>query len=293
VIDAVVSCYGTPATAGVAKFNACLAERLGVPSVRLGTKEATFATCPLISLKPVEMPGDPNWRALFPSYSLFLHAWSGNARERRWVEQADTVYAANPQMAEVIKKQTRVDVIAAFCPSTIQGNPTRGTINVLTFGMAGRLQLKYFRKLKALLDAQPLDYTISLSTAVHEGSPWDAVALAGDELRTVFKDKLRCLGFLADDALARELKECTAVALFFDPALRANNTTFWAAVEAGRFIVTNLDALSPIPNGTSAVHDVSSLAAWPGEFYHKQYVVGSPAYTWNALLETMGLSVSV
>jgi hypothetical protein len=42
------------------------------------------------------------------------------------------------------------------------------------------------------------------------------------------------LGYLADDALgSKELRECTALRMFFDPAVRANNTTFWAAVEAG------------------------------------------------------------
>ncbi len=286
MIDAVVTCYGTPATAGVAKFNAILAQRLGVPSLRLGTKDVTFVKHPLISLKPSEIPGDPHWRAFFPLYDLFLHAWSGYDRERRWVEHADVVYAANPQLAEIIQAQTKRKVVAAFCPSTIQGNPSRGMINILTFGMAGRLQLQHFRKLKALLDAQPLAYTVSLSTAVHEGSPWEAVALAGDELRTVFGGHLRCLGFLADDALAKELKECSAVALFFDPALRANNTTFWAARDAGKAVIFNADDHSPCRSDL----EIDLLVEWSDLYQHPSWRHG---HTWDALLTVMGAHGSV
>jgi hypothetical protein len=56
----------------------------------------------------------------------------------------------------------RPDVIEAFAPSTIEGNPTRGTINVLTFGMAHKARLHHERyvKLKALLDDAPTDYTV-------------------------------------------------------------------------------------------------------------------------------------
>jgi hypothetical protein len=58
---------------------------------------------------------------------------------------------------------------------------------------------------------------------------------------------LRVLGYLGDDALAKELRDVDAVALFYDPALRANNTTYWAAVDAKKTIFTNRDDQSPQP----------------------------------------------
>jgi hypothetical protein len=64
-------------------------------------------------------------------------------------------------------------------------------------------------------------------------------------MRGIFGDKLRVLGYLGDDALAKELREVDAVAAFFVPALRANNTSAWAALEAGKPLYTNTDEYSP------------------------------------------------
>jgi hypothetical protein len=64
-------------------------------------------------------------------------------------------------------------------------------------------------------------------------------------MRAIFGDKLRVLGFLGDDALAKELREVDAVAAYYVPALRANNTSAWAALEAGKHLFTNTDELSP------------------------------------------------
>ena len=64
-------------------------------------------------------------------------------------------------------------------------------------------------------------------------------------MRSVFGPHLRVLGFLGDDALARVLVEVDAVACYFTPALRANNTSYWAAVDAGKTIYTNRDEHSP------------------------------------------------
>ena len=132
------------------------------------------------------------------------------------------------------------------CPSTIDGDATRGQYRVLVFGMAHKLVLRHFERLREVMTITHPDYTIELSTAVHEGNPWDeALAESVEAMRGIFGDKLRVLGFLGDDALAKELREVDAVAAFYTPALRANNTTYWAAVEAGKTIYTNRDEHSP------------------------------------------------
>jgi hypothetical protein len=223
VIDAVLSYHTNPQTCGVAKFNHELAKRMGVPCLPLRSP----AHHPLISIKPSEMRtsliGDPS------TYDLLLH-------DR-------TLQPIDPLLHRA-RRVFYADELG--CPSTVSGNPARGGYRVLAFGMAHKLVLPCYWNLKQQLEIEHPDYTIELSTAVHEGSPWDvALTESVDAMRGIFGDKLRVLGFLGDDALAKELLEVDAVALYYSPALRANNTTYWAAVDAGKTIYTNRDDLSP------------------------------------------------
>lgn len=287
MIDAVLSYHTNPATCGVAKFNHLLAQRLGVPCLPL----SAWTIYPLISLKFSESSWLAPYLRFNPTdrFALFVHDAPVTDADRLWVVDATAVYAANAVIADKIRAY-RPDVITAFCPSTLQGNPHRAALNVLTFGMAHKLQIARYQKLKTLLDGTGQDYTLSVSTAVHEGSPWDAVATVGEQLREIFGDKTRVLGFLADDALARELRECSAVALFFDPALRANNTTYHAAVEVNRPIITNLDEHSP--ETWDNVYDIETLTKWPDGWYLMSASV-TRRYGWDSLLQTMGVTVPV
>ena len=224
MIDAVLSYHLNPLTCGVAKFNIQLAERLGVPCLPLGSETSR----PLVSIKFAEIKDGTTIVDLNPGYDLLLH---------------DRHHGAN-LLANFARRLFYADELGV--PATICGNPTRGRYNVLTFGMAHKLVLPHFEHLKVQLDAEHPDYTLSLSTAVHEGSPWDeALRDSTEAMHGIFGDKLRVLGFLADDALAKELQDCDAVACFFTPALRANNTSYWAAVASGKTIYTNRDEHSP------------------------------------------------
>lgn len=223
MIDAVLSYHLNPLTCGVAKFNHELARRLGVPCLPMRTP----ATHPLISIKPSEMSsaflGEPT------AYDVLLH-------DR-------TLPPVDPLLSRARRVFYADDV---GCPATLSGNPTRGHYRVLVFGMSHKLLVPHFEQLKAQLDREQPDYTVELSTAVHEGSPWDdALTQSTEAMRAIFGDHLRVLGFLGDDALAKELQDVDAVAMFYQPALRANNTSYWAALEAGKTIYTNRDELSP------------------------------------------------
>jgi len=263
MIDAVWTVGHHPSLCGTEKFGHLLAKKLGVPCVPFG--ELGGLRHPLVSVRASEV--DRLQVGLHPpqTYDLFLHDWwNHDGAILPWLMQATRVYAANVDIARTVREM-RPDVIEAFAPSTIQGNPTRGTINVLTFGMAHKLgsHTARYEKLKALLDDAPTDYTVSVSTAIHEGSPWDETARVGEHLRGIFGSHLRVLGYLADDALARELATCSAVAVFYEPALRANNTTFWAAYDAGQAVITNLDADSPRVGRAEGVFDIATLNGWP------------------------------
>jgi hypothetical protein len=221
VIDAVLSYHMNPATCGVAKFNHALAKRLGVPCDQLS---AVSYQHPLWSVKASEVGAD--WPAIVPPFDVLWHDAGVEAISR----QAERVFYAED----------------LGCPSTVEGDASRGRYRVLAFGMAHKLALPHFADLKRELDREHPDYTIELSTAVHEGNPWDdALTTSVEAMRAIFGDRLRVLGFLADDALARVLQEVDAVAAFYAPALRANNTSAWCAVAAGKRLFTNRDADSP------------------------------------------------
>lgn len=219
--DAVLGWHLNPATCGVCKFNVRLARELGVPfdSVKHADKYAH----PLTSIKASEMADD--WWSHVPAHGdLLLHDRPADAPTDRRVFYADEI----------------------GCPGTIDGNPTRGRYRVLTFGMAHKRILHHYQGLKAYLDYKHPDYTLEMSTAVHEGTPWDrGLEQSISDMRAIFGDKLRVLGFMGDDAIAKELQECDAVAVYFDPAFRANNTSAWAAIQAGKTLFTNRDDLSP------------------------------------------------
>jgi len=240
MIDAVLSQHINPLVCGVAKFNHLLATRLAVPLLSLyGRTEH-----PLVSIKCEESPFALDSRYGSEGYDLFLHDVPPSS-PRRSLREATRVFAANSVIANAVRDE-RHDVISAFCPSTLEGDVHRGAYRVLTFGMGHKLVISEFRRLKTQLDQQHPDYTISLSMAIHEGTSWaETFTESIRAMREIFGSRLRVLGFLADDALAKELHECDAVAAFFQPALRENNTSAWAALAAGKTLYTNLDAHSP------------------------------------------------
>jgi hypothetical protein len=243
MIDAVLTHPHHPDLCGVAKFSAQLASWLGVPCHR---NLSAIAKHPLYSVKGSE--GDiscpPRMRAN-GTFDVFAHDATGFVLTL--AERAHRVFAANGVIAtDLAEALGRTDIVSAWCPSLIQGNATHARFNVLTFGMAHKLQVQRYVDLKAALDADwDDDYTVRVSTAVHEGSPWDATAQVADQLRAIFGNRLRVLGYLADDALAREMRDCDAIALYFEQGVRENNTTWHAAVQSGKRIYTNTDDRSP------------------------------------------------
>ena len=260
-VDAVVTVHTNPYTCGVARFNLELAARLDVPCVRLDV--ASQYRAPLVSIHPREVAFGIDTEFVWMAYDLLLHSWEDSVRCRSWVSDARHVYAGNPEIAAGVRT-VRPDVTELWAPSLIDGNPTRGEIHVVTMGMAHKIHLAPFERLKTLLDAQPSSYTVCASTAVHENAPWDGIGQVAETMRGIFGDQARALGYLADDAMVRELRDATAVAVFYDPAVRQNNTTFWTALTHGRMVITNLDAQSPpelVHN--HSVYDIHQLTAWP------------------------------
>jgi hypothetical protein len=238
MIDAVLSPH-SPLTCGTAKWSQQLAKRLGVPFGRFRDLDRYYH--PLISTRLSEViECEPD-----TAYDLFVHDFLDDWRSLILIRRATAVYAANRELAARLRS-IRPDVITAWCPSSLDGNRQRSGYRVLTFGMAHKIARSHYERLKAQLEAEHPDYIICWTCAVHEGRPWEQeFSRAEATLRGIFGDRLRVLGSLADDGLAKELHDCDAVALFFEHGVRENNTTAWAAVEAGKPLYTNRDEHSP------------------------------------------------
>jgi hypothetical protein len=247
MIDCVQSYHTSAYTCGVAKWNLRLARELGVPLLKLGMPGIR----PLISVKPSEIH---EWEYPYfkRPYDLILHGWHTpksereRMRNRRWVNGADRIWTVAPETLDLLQC-IRPDVAVLPCPSTVETPRPRGRETYLTFGMAHKTT-KVLQHYEAFRDAHAgEDYTILLSVGVHEGSPWDdALESSATALRHIFgAERVEVLGFLSDAALHREIERATACVAFYDPALRANNTTAWAVLERGKRLITNRDEQSP------------------------------------------------
>ena len=146
MIDAVLSLHTNPFACGIAKFNQALAQRLGVPCDALDALQAHKYRYPLVSVKWAELQSTA-WCRRFPT-GRFALLWHDAGDPALTTRAAEVHYATE-----------------MGCPSTIEGDPTRGTLDVLCFGMAHKFQAPHFERLRDLLARTDPNYTVSLSTA--------------------------------------------------------------------------------------------------------------------------------
>lgn len=239
--DAVLTPHINPYTCGTGKWSGELARQLGVPLAQLDSYATPWTyQRPLVSARLSEIA------MLFPPehpYDLIVHDW--DYAKAPWVIDAQRVWAVTPELVRFCATNGRPDAQLLPCPSSLRFNLTSDGRRLLIFGMAHKRQLHWLLRLRDLLKKEAA-YTVYVSTAVHEGSPFDRAMLQAETTyRELFGDHLRMMGYLADDALVRLIDQVDACALFFDPAARANNTTLWAALDLGCPVITNLDDDSP------------------------------------------------
>ena len=273
-LDGVLGYHLNPLTCGVAKFNLMFARRLGLPVMNLFDARAGSLARPVLSLKIAEFTREDvaalgqaldtaPWRH---QYRLFLHAWDDTSIERRLLRQAELVYCGNSELVTLLRP-VRADVVLSWCPSTLLEPQRfkRTELSVFSFGMAHKVRSDLYRALHALLERTGKNYSIFLSTALHEGTAFDeSFTIVFEELRQIFGDHIYFLGYMSDTAVYNYLLDTTFFAAFFDSGVRSNNTTVNAAMECGSVVITNLDSHSP----ASFVHgdnmlDIHSCQALP------------------------------
>jgi len=249
LIDCIAGYHLNAWTCGIAKFNAILAARLELPVVRIGSAELNRYRCPLLSLKMSEFSAEDalaldTWIERHDGeFDLFLHAFESTALEKRMLRAAARVTCGNRELYEQLKAG-RPDIVEAFCPGTLL-NPQRfddTELRVFTFGMAHKIRVPLYRKLRDLLDATGKTYSVFVSTALHENTSFDdSFVVRFEELQSIFNGQIYFMGYLSDTAVFNHLVDCNFLAAFFEKGLRANNTTVNAAMEVGCAVITNLD----------------------------------------------------
>ena len=253
MIDCIAGYHLNPWTCGIAKFNAILARRLDLPVVGIGTVDLNGYRRPLLSLKISEFSAEhalalDTWVDRHAGqFELFLHAFDNTALEKRMLAAAARVCCGNRELSEQLKP-TRPDIVELFCPGTLL-NPERfdkTELSVFTFGMAHKIRVPLYRRLRDLLEATGKTYSVYVSTALHENTSFDgSFVVTFEELQSIFKGDVYFMGYLSDTAVFNQLLDSTYLAAFFEKGLRANNTTVNAAMECGCTVITNLDEHSP------------------------------------------------
>ena len=253
MIDCIAGYHLNPWTCGIAKFNAILAKELDVPVVGLASPDLRNYARPLLSIKMSEFTDEDatalaSWvDANVGRFDVFLHAFDGTPFEHRLLTAAAKVYCGNRELSHQLSP-ARADIVELFCPGTLLNSQRfqETEVKVFTFGMAHKIRVPLYRRLRDLLDATGKSYSVYVSTALHENTSFDgSFVVRFEELQSIFNGQVYFMGYLSDTAVFNHLVDCTFLAAFFEKGLRANNTTVNAAMECGCAVITNLDDHSP------------------------------------------------
>jgi hypothetical protein len=249
-LDAVVTHHTDGFRSGVARFNELLADALGVPLAGLDELDGRWRR-PLLSFKVGELDQASaatveRWLAGAGGYELFLHDFLGSELERALVLGAQRVLCGNAEVeAEVRPLNPRTETL--WTPGLLVDDRVyhESELSVFSFGMAHKLRLDMFARLRSLLDDTGRTYAVYVSAANHETASLRDSESVFRELHEIFPDELYFLGNLSDVAVFNELRAATYYAAFFPGGVRANNTSVASALERGAVVLTNLDEYSP------------------------------------------------
>ena len=296
--DAILSYHMDPHSCGVAKFNLQLAEALGVHCYSLFDR--ALYRRPLISIKFAEITSSDlqDLRLHLESphirhrYDLFIHdAPTGEQLfdAEAILKYAQRIYAANEEIRQKVPGS-----IAAFCPSTLRPGPDKADTNtflVFCCGMVQKFSVPEHQRLKTLLEGLSAPYLVRISGAIHEGTDYRQLAKMEDSYAAVYgEDHVEFLGYLSDRRLIQEIALSDLCALFYDPALRENNTLAHAVLDAQGVLITNCDQWTP-DELNEAVIDIATtddLKAAIGANLREALINPTPRpYTWEHLLRVL------
>lgn len=252
-LDSVVGHHVNPFRSGVARFNELLAEALGVRLVALAAEDLDGVAMPLLSFKVGELEEDAERRVSDlldrlgdGGWQLFLHDLADHPLQRRLVAGANKVWCGNDEIT-VSLGADRPDAVTLWAPGLVLDDRRfePAAISVFSFGMAHKMRIDKFERLKTLLEASGRSYAVYISNANHETSTIEDAQLVYEEMHRVFPRGLYFMGNMSDVAVFNHLQDTTFLAAFFRDGARANNTSIQSAMEHGAVVITNLDEHSP------------------------------------------------
>lgn len=267
----IITSHANPHLSGVAKFNQFLAKRLGVPCLCMEDISKLKEGPVLLSLKL----SDNNVKELDCTktalkylndnkivYDIFFHAFDGSETEHELLEHCRRVFCGNDEIVHTLSGFDK-KIINAWCPSLLNGKTIlqESRLNLFSFGMAHKIQVKHYKKLHEILDKYKVDYSLWVSTAFHEKGNFGDFDLVSKQLKEIFKERICFLGFLSDEAVNYFLDKTQVFVAFFEKGIRANNTSVLGAMKRGCAVLTNYDDYSPkwIEHGVNVLDITKAL----------------------------------
>jgi hypothetical protein len=251
---AVVTSHTNPHLSGVAKFNEQLARRWNVPCLGFGDQRIPEGRL-LLSLKLSDATDAESERVRSflgllrqrgVSYDVFWHTYDSSALESEVLEGCDRVFSGNAEITHALEAIDK-PLQTAWCPGLVLEDEVvrERPLNLFSFGMAHKIQVKYYLRLKECLERHQDDYSLWMSTAFHEKANFGDFDSISSQMRDIFGKRIHFLGFLSDAAVNYFLDKSHFFISFFSKGVRANNTSVNAAMSRGSVVLTNLDEHSP------------------------------------------------
>ncbi len=252
---AVVTSHSNPHLSGVAKFNHRLARLWNVPCIGFNDDRPIPEGRLLLSLKLTDATDAESekvrsflglLRQRGVPYDVFWHTYDGGALESEVLEGCSRIFSGNAEITHALEAIDK-PLQTAWCPGLVsEGEVVRErSLNLFSFGMAHKIQVKYYLRLKECLERHHDDYSLWMSTAFHEKANFGDFDAISSQMRDVFRDRIHFLGFLSDAAVNYFLDKSHFFISFFSKGVRANNTSVNAAMGRGCVVLTNLDEYSP------------------------------------------------
>jgi hypothetical protein len=249
-LDAIVTHHANPYRSGVARFNQVLAGRLDVPLLSLADA-VEGCSRPLLSFKVGELPPDACERVerlldALPAWGCFVHELCGSPLEDRIVAAAEPLLAGNDEIGAALDARG-IPNRRAWAPGMVFDTRrfAPAELSIFSFGMAHKLQVAHYLRLRELLESDGRSYALYFSNASHETATISDEERAYAAMRELFPHNLFFLGHLSDVAIYNWMRDTTFFAAFFRDGARANNTSIAGAMEHGAVVITNLDEHSP------------------------------------------------
>jgi hypothetical protein len=131
-------------------------------------------------------------------------------------------------------------------PQLQQQNTDFNPVNIISFGMAHKIDVNFHKQLINWLESNKVDYRMTVSASPHEGEDF---FLSSKRIQESFQDlygkNFIWAGYLGEQILLRELQQSDVFVGFYPDGVRENNSSAIAALSFGLKVITNFDIDSP------------------------------------------------